>query len=122
MARRRRGQSELPALPPVEYRSGDGEQALVLRAVMTAKTREQYRHETSAAGVRAAMTAGDVRERALEFLFERLVCGWTIAGLETTTAKQLLARYRAASREEREWITSVLREHCGEWFPDVQVP
>jgi hypothetical protein len=40
----------------------------------------------------------------------------------TEGAKALLARYRVATRDERAWITGVLREHCAEWFPDVKVP
>jgi hypothetical protein len=89
---------------------------------MTAKTRQQYQRETGAGGVRASANLDDMRERAIEFLFERLVCGWEISGIPTTRAKELLIRYRVASRDEREWITGVLREHCGEWFPDVAVP
>ena len=42
--------------------------------------------------------------------------------MPTEGAKPLLARYRAATRDERRWITDVLREHCDEWFPDVKVP
>ena len=60
--------------------------------------------------------------RALEFLFERLVAQWTISEVPTEGAKPLLQRYRAATREERAWVTDVLREHCAEWFPDVKVP
>ncbi len=119
MAKRRNRQ---PAAPSTDYRSAGGDQTLTLRGAMTAKTREQYRQETSPAGVRAAMSTDDIRERALEFLFERLVKGWTIAGVETGRPQELLARYRVATREERDWITSVLREHCAEWFPDVRVP
>lgn len=119
MAKRRR---QAPSAATSDYRSPDGEQTLTLRGVMTLKTRAQYAHETSPAGVRAAMSTDDMRERALEFLFERLVSRWTISGVETKKPGELLARYRVASRDERAWITSVLREHCAEWFPDVRVP
>lgn len=108
--------------PTTDYSSADGEQVLTLRGAMTPKTRQQYARETSSEGVRASAATEDMRERAIEFLFERLVCGWTISGIPTTKAKDLLVRYRVATRDERAWITSVLREHCAEWFPDVAVP
>jgi hypothetical protein len=63
-----------------------------------------------------------VRARAIEFLFERLVARWSVSDVATEGAKALLARYRVATRDERTWITGVLREHCAEWFPDVSVP
>ena len=108
--------------PTSNYTSVELGQTLTVRGALSPKTRAQYAQETSPAGVRAAMTQEDVRERAIEFLFERLVCGWEIAGVPTEKPKELLTRYRVASREERAWITSVLREHCAEWFPDVAVP
>jgi len=122
MARKRRRDTDRPAAPTTDYGSPDGQQTLTLRGVMTAKTREQFRHESGPAGTTAAANSDDMRERAIEFLFERLVAAWTISGVETKRSKDLLQRYRAASRDEREWITGVLREHCAEWFPDVAVP
>ncbi|MEI2702712.1 MAG: hypothetical protein V9E83_09960 [Baekduia sp.] len=119
MAKRRR---DSPQAPATDYPSPDGEMTLRVRGVMTVKTREQYRHEASPAGTTAAANTDDIRERAIEFLFERLVAGWTISGVETKKPKELLLRYRFASREEREWITGVIREHCAEWFPDIVVP
>ena len=122
MARKRRRPADKLAAPTTDYSSPDGEQLLTVRGVRTPKTREQFRHESSPAGTTAAANTEDMRERAIEFLFERLVAGWTIAGVETKKSKELLLRYRVASRDEREWITGVLREHCAEWFPDVVVP
>lgn len=122
MARKRRRDTDRPVAPTAIYSSPDGEQTLSMRGVMTAKTREQFRRESGPAGTTAAANADDMRERAIEFLFERLVCGWTIAGVETKKPKELLLRYRIASRDERAWITGVLRAHCAEWFPDVVVP
>lgn len=127
MAKRKRASPGRPAperlvAPTTDYRSADGEQVLMLRGAMTAKTRAQYVRESDPAHARAAATAEDLRARALEFLFERLVCRWEVSGVVTDTPKRLLARYRAASRDERAWITAVLREHCAEWFPDVRVP
>lgn len=119
---KRRRKADRPTAPTTGYDSPDGTQTLTLRGVMTPKTREQYRRETGPEGTRAAATVDDMRERAIEFLFERLACGWTISGVETTRPQELLARYRVASREERAWITGVLRAHCADWFPDVSVP
>lgn len=119
---KRTGGPEPLTAPTTDYPSGDGEQILTLRGAMSPKTRQQYARETSAEGVRASANTDDMRERAIEFLFERLVCGWTISDIPTTKPRELLIRYRVATREERTWITGVLREHCADWFPDVAVP
>ena len=119
---KRSGGADPLTAPTTDYTSADGDQTLTLRGAMSPKTRQQYARETSAEGVRASANLDDMRERAIEFLFERLVCGWTINDIPTTKSKELLVRYRVASREERAWITAVLREHCAEWFPDVTVP
>ena len=47
---------------------------------------------------------------------------WVVAGVETAKQKELLARFRVATPEERAWIRSVLREHLAEWFPDLEAP
>ena len=103
--------------PTSEYRSPDGD-VLVLRGAMTPATRSQY------AQVRAGgLDQEDAWQRSVEFLFERLAVSWTIAGAEPIERqKELLARYRFASRDERTWIRGVLREHLAEWFPDVEAP
>jgi hypothetical protein len=119
---RQRGNADRLVAPTTDYASADGEQVLTLRGMLTPKSRQQYARESDPAQARAAANAEDVRARALEFLFERLVERWTINDVPTEGAKPLLARYRAASRDERTWITGVLREHCAEWFPDVKVP
>lgn len=64
----------------------------------------------------------DARQRALEFLFERLAVRWELAGAPVERQRELLARFRAASRVERSWVTDALRRHCAEHFPDVQAP
>ena len=65
----------------------------------------------------------DAWHRAVEFLFERLVVRWEIAGTPPIAKqKELLARFRFASADERAWIRGVLREHLAEWFPDVSAP
>ena len=110
MARRR---TEKLRAPDSEYREGDD--ALVLRGAMTPKTREAYRE---IGGVRE-----DAWQRQVEFLFERLVVSWTIAGAEPLSKqKELLGRFRFASAEERDWIRRTLRAHLAEHFPELAAP
>jgi hypothetical protein len=48
---------------------------------------------------------------------------WDIAGAEPLTRqKELLARYRFASQDERLWIRDVLRRHMAEHFPEMTPP
>ena len=58
----------------------------------------------------------------VELLFERLAVRWTIAGAPIDRPRELLARFRMASAEERAWVREALREHCAEHFLDVQAP
>lgn len=111
-----------PELPTVPYTSPDGRMTLDLRCSMTPRTRTLYA-ETIGGGIgQAAMTREDVWHRAVEFLFERLVLGWSVDDVPTTGQKALIARFRVASAEERAWIRTVLREHLAEWFPEMQAP
>lgn len=87
--------------------------ALELRGVMTLGTRQAY---ADIGGARE-----DAWQRRVEFLFERLVAGWSIEGVPVPR-KQLLARFRLASQAERQIIRDVLREHVAEHFPDVEAP
>jgi hypothetical protein len=65
----------------------------------------------------------DAWQRGVEFLFERLVVRWEIAGLDPLTRqKDLLARYRFASADERRWIRETLRTHLAAHFPDLEAP
>jgi len=119
---RQRGRTDKLEAPTTDYRSPDGEQILTLRGALSPKSRTEYAKASDPSQARAAANVEDVRARAIEFLFERLVARWTVNDVPTEGAKPLLARYRASTRAERTWITDVLREHCGEWFPDVKVP
>jgi|GEM_PF-521627 len=119
---RQRGRTDKLEAPTTEYASPDGEQTLTLRGALSPKSRTEYAKASDPAQARAAANVEDVRARAIEFLFERLVARWVVNDVATEGAKPLLARYRAATRDERAWVTDVLREHCGEWFPDVKVP
>jgi hypothetical protein len=114
---RRRG-AAAPAAPESEYRSPGGD-ALVLRGALSPSTRREY--AATAGG--SPLSREDAWQRAVEFLFERLAVRWEIAGTEPITRqKELLARFRFASQDERRWIRDVLREHVTEHFPDLSPP
>jgi hypothetical protein len=111
----RRGRLKAPA---VEYHSPDGD-VLALRGSMTVGTRQQYRETLGG----SPLSQEDAWHRAVEFLFERLAVSWAVAGVEPITKqKELLARFRMASQEERRWIRDVLREHVAEHFPELAAP
>ena len=104
--------------PAVEYSSPDGD-VLALRASMTVGTRNGYREVLGG----SPLSQEDAWHRAVEFLFERLAVSWAVAGVEPIVRqKELLARFRMASPEERRWIRDVLREHVAEHFPELPPP
>ncbi len=107
--------------PTGEYADPDGN-VLTLRGSLTAAARREYADALSGGDGRPSATREDAWQRAVELLFERLAVGWEIAGLRIDRQRELLARFRAASAEERAWIRDVLREHCAERFPDLQAP
>ena len=113
MGRRSRQRAE--KAPTTTYERGGS--ALELRGSLTPATRREYA---------ALAGGGSTREatwhRAVEFLFERLAVSWTIEGVAWTKQKEVLARFRVATAEERAWVRDVLREHVAEWFPDVEAP
>ena len=115
---RRRGAADALSPPESEYRSAAGD-LLVLRGALSPATRREY----AAAAAGSPRSREDAWQRAAEFLFERLAVRWEIAGAEPITRqKDLLARYRFASADERRWIRDVVREHLSEHFPDVEQP
>ena len=103
--------------PTSEYANPEGN-VLTLRGSLSPATRREY----AALGSGPAQTREDAWHRRVEFLFERLAVGWTIAGIETTKQKELLARFRVATADERAWIRDVLRRHVAEWFPEMEAP
>ena len=119
MGRRSRQRGKLAA-PTSDYTDGDGG-VLRLRGSLTVASRREYA-ALRAGGTGPAQTSEDIWQRAVEFLFERLAVSWTVAGVETTRQKDLLARFRAATPDERAWVRDALRRHVGEWFPDVEAP
>jgi hypothetical protein len=113
---RRQRQREKLAAPTAVYRDGEGN-VLTLRGSLTPKSRTQY-----ADVLAGGLDREDAWQRATELLFERLAVAWTIAGLEITSQKELLARYRIASPEERTFVRDSLRAHAAEHFPELTAP
>ena len=68
-----------------------------------------------------AASAEDRSERRAEFLFERLVVRWEIAGLPLEGQKELLGRYRLASSDERQQVRRTIAEHLAQRHPDVSI-
>jgi len=118
-SRRRAGDAPDPlAAPTTDYTSPDGASVLTLRGVLTPATRREY----DAVLHGSPLSQEDAWQRAVEFLFERLAVRWEVSGVAASRQKELLARFRLATRDERAWIRDVLREHLAEWFPDLQAP
>jgi hypothetical protein len=115
VAKRARKQEKLAA-PVAEYRDADGN-VLKLRGSMTAGSRTRY-----ADTLAGSLEREDAWQRATELLFEFLAVSWTISGLEITRQKELLARYRIATTDERRFVRDALREHVTEHFPELQAP
>jgi hypothetical protein len=115
------GATEIGTAPTSDYTDGEGN-VLRLRGALTAASRREYAQTLAGTGGRPSATQEDVWQRAVELLFERLAVSWEIAGVPIERQRELLARFRAASAEERAWVRDVLREHCAEHFPDVQAP
>src|SRR4051812_48648438 len=116
MGKRNRGLGRVSA-PTTDYRDADGN-VLTLRGSMSPVTRRKYTstlHDTS-------RTTDDSWQRAVEFLFERLTVRWTISEVPTEGQRELLARYRVASQDERRFVRDALRSHLTEHFPDVEAP
>jgi hypothetical protein len=117
MAKKDRRRERIRA-PVFEYRVGDGS-VLVLRGSLSPASRLQYA-ETFSGNV---LSREDAWQRAVEFLFERLAVRWEIAGTPPICKqKELLARYRFATAEERGWIREQIRLHLAEHFPEMQAP
>jgi len=111
-----KGKREKLAAPASEYRDTEGN-VLTLRGSLTPGSRKQY-----ADILAGGLNREDAWQRATELLFERLAVSWTISGLEISRQKELLARYRIATTDERRFVRDALREHVQENFPEVQAP
>ena len=110
------GRQSQPAASVDEYRDADGN-VLRLRGSLSPAARREYGEVLDGGTDRE-----DAWQRAAELLFERLAVSWTIAGLEITSQKELLGRYRMATGEERRFVREALRAHTGEHFPELEAP
>jgi hypothetical protein len=113
--------SERLAAPSSDYTDAHGN-VLTLRGSLKAGARREYAQALSGAGARPADTQEDAWQRAAELLFERLAVRWVIADTPIERQRELLARFRVASPDERAWVRQALRQHCAEYFPDVRAP
>jgi hypothetical protein len=121
VAKKRRAREQEPSAPTSDYTDAQGN-VLTLRGSLTIGARREYAETLAGTRGPAAATQEDAWQRAVELLFERLAVRWVIAGAAIERQKELLARLRVASPQERTWVRDTLREHCAEWFPDVQAP
>jgi hypothetical protein len=119
--RRQQQRAETLAAPNSDYTDAQGN-VLTLRGSLTPGARREYAQALAVAPGRAAATQEDAWQRAGELLFERLAVRWVIAGAPIERQRELLARLRVASAEERAFVRGAMRQHCAEWFPDVQAP
>ncbi len=116
MGRRSRQRIKPPVAPVSAYEDAQAG-VLALRGALKPGSRREYT-ETLAGGI----DREDARQRATELLFERLAVSWEIAGVTTTSARELLERYRMAAGAEREFVRAALRRHVEENFPELQAP
>jgi hypothetical protein len=116
MGRRSRARGRVQT-PTSDYPDAEGN-VLTLRDALSPATRREY-HDVLHGN---RLSQEDAWQRAVEFLFERLAVRWTVAGVPTVRQKELVARFRMASTDERTWIREVLREHAAEHFPELEAP
>jgi hypothetical protein len=100
----------------------DDHGALILRTAMSPGTRSEYVALLKGERSAASAVREDTWHRAVEFLFERLAVGWEVAGVLTTGQRELLARLRAATQDERLAVRDGLRAHLAAHFPDLTAP
>jgi hypothetical protein len=103
--------------PTREYADPEGN-TLELRGSLSPASRREYHSVLDG----SPLSREDAWHRAIEFLFERLTVRWVIAGVPLEGQRELLARLRASTPEERAWVRDALRRHCAEHFPDVTAP
>jgi len=116
MGRKQRRRDQ-PQAPTADYVDAEGN-VLTLRGALSPGTRRDY----AATRAGSPLSGEDAWQRAVEFLFERLAVRWVIAEVPIERQRDLLARFRFASTDERAWIRDVMRRHCAEHFPDVEAP
>ena len=100
-----------------DYADPEGN-VLTLRDSVSAGTARKLRDLDA----KPAASADDKWQRSEELLFERFAVRWEISGLPLEGQRELLARYRVASQDERRFVRDTLRSHLAEHFPDVEAP
>lgn len=111
---RRRAKAEGRPVATTRYTDPEGN-VLTLRDELSAATLERIRTE----GQRPGASLEDRDRRHEELLFERLAIGWEIAGLPIEGQKDLLARYRMSSGDERAWVNATVAGHVRERFSSL---
>ena len=117
---RRRAQSgAAPPAPPASTtnHADDEGNVLTLRDELSAATLRKLNDLDA----KPAASAEDRSERRAEFLFERLVVRWEIAGLPLEGQNELLGRYRLASSDERQQVRRTIAEHLSQRHPEVSI-
>lgn len=114
---RQRDRADRLVAPTTDYTDPEGN-VLTLRGALSPATRRRYAEVVGG----SPLSQEDAWQRAVEFLFERLAVRWTIHEVPIEKQKELLARFRFSSQDERRWIRDALREHLAEWFPDMRAP
>jgi hypothetical protein len=109
---RRRQEASKQPVSTTDYTDGDGN-VLTVRDELSAGTLRQLEKLQASPGA----TQEDKWQRRGELLFERLVVGWTIAGLPLEGQKELLGRYRMADGDTRRWLRDTLERHLAERHP-----
>src|SRR3954465_12055785 len=114
--RRRRESGGTGPVATSDYTDEDGN-ILTLRDELSAGTLRQL----AELDARPAASAEDRWQRRVEYLFERLVVRWEVAGLPLEGQKELLGRYRMASAEERKRVRAAVAEHLGSRHPEIDL-
>jgi hypothetical protein len=113
---RRRGQAGKEPVATTDYADDEGNVLTVRDSLSQGTLRELEKLSAS-----PAASQEDRWQRRGELLFERLVVGWTIAGLPLEGQKELLGRYRMADSDTRARLRETLERHVGEHHPDAAV-
>lgn len=111
---RRRGQQAKEPVATTDYADADGN-VLTVRDELSAGTLRELENLSAS----PSASQEDRWQRRGELLFERLVVGWTVAGLPLEGQKELLGRFRMAGGDERRWLRDTLERHLADRHPDA---